>query len=95
MSYPMAAFAPRRDARAAIGYDLLRMLREKEATADIPVIALTAYARLEDREAAESAGFDAFIAKPADPAELRSAVAEVLVGERASRPQRSGVSPDR
>jgi CheY-like chemotaxis protein len=62
------------------GYDLLREIRAMEATASIPVIALTAYARPEDREAAERAGFDAFVPKPADPARLRGAVAEVLSG---------------
>ncbi|HEX6177957.1 MAG TPA: response regulator, partial [Thermoanaerobaculia bacterium] len=57
------------------GYDLLRALRE---TSTLPVIALTAYAREEDRGRAEEAGFDAFVAKPVDPAVLRRAVAAVL-----------------
>ena len=60
------------------GFDLLRELRSSEATARIPVVALTAYARPEDREAAERAGFNAFVAKPADPTRLRVAVAEVI-----------------
>lgn len=57
------------------GFDLLRAIRE---TSEVPVIALTAYARGEDRERALDAGFEAFISKPVDPAELRSAVSDVL-----------------
>ena len=57
------------------GFDLLRAIRE---TSQVPVIALTAYARGEDRERALDAGFEAFISKPVDPAELRSAVSDVL-----------------
>ena len=57
------------------GYELLRQLR---TTSSVPVIALTAYARPEDRERASQAGFDDFIAKPVDPKELRAAVAGVL-----------------
>ena len=57
------------------GYALLRALRESD---QLPVIALTAYAREEDRGRAEEAGFDAFVAKPVDPAVLRRAVADVL-----------------
>ncbi|HEU4521812.1 MAG TPA: CHASE domain-containing protein, partial [Thermoanaerobaculia bacterium] len=58
------------------GYELLRMIRKKR---DVPVVALTAYAREEDREKAAQAGFDAFVPKPVDPAALRSTVAGVLV----------------
>jgi signal transduction histidine kinase/ActR/RegA family two-component response regulator len=61
------------------GFDLLRAIREK---GPVPVIALTAYARGEDRDRALEAGFEAFISKPVDPAELRSAVSDVL-GEKA------------
>jgi CheY-like chemotaxis protein/nitrogen-specific signal transduction histidine kinase len=66
------------------GYDLLRWLRQQTA---LPVVALTAYAREEDRDRAEDAGFDAFVAKPVDPMTLRRAVAEVL-GERVSASER-------
>jgi signal transduction histidine kinase len=61
------------------GFDLLRSIRE---VSGVPVIALTAYARGEDRERALEAGFQAFISKPVDPGELRSAVSDVL-GARA------------
>jgi PAS domain S-box-containing protein len=54
------------------GYSLVRQLRAlpEESGGRVPVIALTAYARNEDRARALSAGFDAHLAKPAEPAEL-------------------------
>ena len=60
------------------GYEFLRRIRSMEPVANVPVVALTAYARPEDREAVELAGFDAYISKPVGPNQLRVAVAEVL-----------------
>jgi DNA-binding response OmpR family regulator len=39
-----------------------------------PIIALTAFSRPEDRQNALDAGFDAYLKKPVDPAELVSIV---------------------
>jgi CheY-like chemotaxis protein len=36
----------------------------------LPAVALTAYARRQDRERALGAGFDAHVPKPVEPAEL-------------------------
>jgi signal transduction histidine kinase/CheY-like chemotaxis protein len=58
------------------GYELLRRLRARGLT--VPVIALTAYARPEDREAALREGFTAYVAKPVEPEELRRLVADIL-----------------
>lgn len=63
------------------GFSLLHEIRTSDG--NVPVIALTAYARPEDRERAEREGFDTFVAKPVDPAQLRTAVANVLVSARA------------
>jgi signal transduction histidine kinase len=60
------------------GFELLRAIRE-DGFSDVPVVALTAYARPEDRERTEQAGFDAFVSKPVDPFELRQAVGTVLL----------------
>jgi CheY-like chemotaxis protein len=49
----------------------------------MPAIALTAYARAEDRQRALSAGFQMHVAKPIEPKKLVTAVAR-LVG-RADR----------
>ncbi|HEV7919662.1 MAG TPA: CHASE domain-containing protein [Thermoanaerobaculia bacterium] len=62
------------------GYELLRQLRGRGLT--VPVIALTAYARPEDRETAMRAGFTAYVAKPVEPEELRRLVADVLATSR-------------
>jgi len=46
------------------GAEALRQLRAVPATADIPVVALTAFAMKQDRERTERAGFDGYVAKP-------------------------------
>ncbi len=54
------------------GYSLLRRLRSRPSDegGTIPALALTAYARVEDRTLALRAGFDMHMTKPIDPAEL-------------------------
>jgi len=52
-------------------------VRARGADAQIPAIALTAYARLEDRERALKAGFQLHVPKPIDPQRLVRAVALV------------------
>ena len=49
------------------GYGLLRRLRALPAGERLPAIALTAYARPEDRAKALAAGFRAHLSKPLDP----------------------------
>ena len=60
------------------GYDLITEVRAREHGADIPAVALTAYARVEDRQRALRAGFHLHIAKPIDPAAVLHAVAQVV-----------------
>lgn len=53
------------------GYELLRRVRETDAAAGgIPAIALTAYARGEDRAQAFRVGYQEHLAKPIEPADL-------------------------
>jgi PAS domain S-box-containing protein len=61
------------------GYQLLRKMREcgGPASAGIPAVALTAYARREDRTHALAAGYNAHVAKPVDPSELLKTIATV------------------
>jgi signal transduction histidine kinase/ActR/RegA family two-component response regulator len=61
------------------GYSLIGWVRrlEPEAGRRLPALALTAYAREADRDRALSAGFDAYLAKPAAPAEVARAVARI------------------
>jgi PAS domain S-box-containing protein len=65
------------------GYDLVRELRAREAArgaARTPAIALTAYARAEDRARSLAEGFQAHVAKPAEPADLLTVVAALGKG---------------
>ncbi|CAN5620397.1 ATP-binding protein [soil metagenome] len=59
------------------GYTLIRRVRAlgKSANGNIPAIALTAYARAEDRVKAIAAGFLMHVAKPVEPIELITMVA--------------------
>jgi len=61
------------------GFALIRRVRELPARegGDTPAVALTAFARLEERERALVAGFQAHLAKPVDPAELIALVASL------------------
>ena len=61
------------------GYDLIqRVRREPSPGRDIPAIALTAYARSEDRTRALRAGYQAHIAKPVEPNELLAMIASFV-----------------
>ena len=59
------------------GYDLMRHIRESgmRGGGTIPAIALTAYARAEDRTRALRAGYQAHVAKPVEPNELLVTIA--------------------
>jgi hypothetical protein len=51
----------------------------------VPAIALTAYARAEDRMAAMLAGFEQYLVKPVEPAELITLVSVLVRARRRSR----------
>lgn len=62
------------------GYSLIRRVRAVEAGSagpQTPALALTGYARAEDRSKALSAGYQMHVAKPVDPVELTMAVASL------------------
>ena len=63
------------------GYALIKRVRAlgKERGGNVPAIALTAYARPEDRMKAMLAGFEQYLVKPVEPAELIMLVA-ILAG---------------
>jgi PAS domain S-box-containing protein len=62
------------------GYDLIRKLRALPAGkgGQTPAIALTAYARPEDRLKVLSAGFQMHVSKPIEPIELATVVASLM-----------------
>jgi PAS domain S-box-containing protein len=59
------------------GYELMRRIRQRSDGGRIPSVALTAFARSEDRTRALRAGFSVHVSKPVDPAELIATVASV------------------
>jgi CheY-like chemotaxis protein len=60
------------------GSDVLRELRADPATAETPVIMLTARAQASDREAMNLAGASHYLTKPFSPVGLAALVEEVL-----------------
>ncbi|MEH1785062.1 MAG: PAS domain-containing protein [Nostoc sp.] len=62
------------------GYSLIKLLRAmpKEKGGEIPAIALTAYAGESDRDRVLAAGFQKHIAKPVQPTELLTSIADLL-----------------
>ena len=62
------------------GFELLRRVRSlrQDGGGRLPAIALTAFARSEDRTRALRAGFLAHVAKPVEPSELVATVASVV-----------------
>lgn len=64
------------------GTEVLRRIREDEATARIPMIAVTSYAMAGDRERLLAAGCDGYIEKPIDPQRVIGQIRQAL-GEEA------------
>jgi two-component system, sensor histidine kinase and response regulator len=69
------------------GFQVIQAIREREQSAGghLPVVALTARSRKEDRDRCLAAGMDDFLAKPIGPAELFAAIDRVLAGRPASK----------
>jgi len=74
------------------GYALIRHIRqhEKEHGGFLPAVALTAYARADERSRILAAGYQAHVPKPLDPAELTVAITRV-----AREPSRAAAGADR
>ena len=60
------------------GYKATKKIKTAEETKDIPVIALTSYAMVGDREKALNAGCDGYIEKPIDPETFMSEIEKYL-----------------
>jgi len=69
------------------GIEATRQIRQREQATGrhVPIIALTAGAMKQDREACLAAGMDAYLSKPINPTELLATVATVL-GSSQSEP---------
>lgn len=66
------------------GFEVVRRLRATPATADVPVILLTARGEVEDRVEGRGGGADAYLTKPFNPDELLAAVEGLLRRKGAS-----------
>ena len=64
------------------GYSLISRVRAAESNGAVqtPAVALTGYARSEDRARALAAGYQLHIAKPIDPIELANAIIKLTKG---------------
>ncbi|MCK4851351.1 MAG: response regulator, partial [Phycisphaerae bacterium] len=60
------------------GFEVCRRLKEDQATADIPVVMVTALNELGDIERAVAAGTDDFLSKPINKLELLTRVKSLL-----------------
>jgi signal transduction histidine kinase len=68
------------------GYSLIRRVRQLNGERRLPAIALTAYARQQDADAALRAGYDCHLPKPVAPADLIRAIKTVMLGFAANEP---------
>jgi CheY-like chemotaxis protein len=59
------------------GYSLIRRVRQMGSAPKLPAIALTAYARQQDADAAIASGYDRHLPKPVAPADLIRAIKSV------------------
>ena len=68
------------------GYTFIRRLRSIEQTQGraLPAVALSAYARSDDRTKAIRSGFQNHLAKPVEPAELLAVVSSLAGGKGTS-----------
>ena len=64
------------------GYELMRRIRKLPGASggNMPSIALTAFARPQDRSLALMAGYQTHLTKPIDPTELLSLVKDLCTG---------------
>ena len=60
------------------GLAVVRIIRQDAAFADLPVVAVTAFAMDGDRQKAMTAGFTAYVTKPVRAAVLRQQVKQLL-----------------
>lgn len=60
------------------GFGVIRRVREDPRLADLPVLAVTAYAMRGDREKGLNAGFDGYLPKPVNPDSLLAEMKRLL-----------------
>ena len=77
------------------GYSLIHRVRAlpPEQGGKTPAVALTAYARVEDRVRVLAAGFELYLTKPVNPDDFVAVVANLVQSVRAARPSPPQSSP--
>jgi len=76
------------------GFDLIRQIRRHPRGGELPAIAISAYARAEDRSRSLASGFQRHLAKPVNPADLFGALSELTAPLRTHfSPERAGPTP--
>ena len=60
------------------GYELIRQIRQRPRGDEIVAVALTGYARAEDKDHALESGFDRHVVKPAEPSTLVMLIRELI-----------------
>lgn len=63
------------------GYGALKKIRASERLKQVPIVAVTAEASLEQMERARASGFDGFLGKPLDPDRFPDQIQSILIGE--------------
>lgn len=63
------------------GYSALLKIRQSSTLKEVPVVAVTAEASLEQMEKARSSGFDGFMGKPLDPDRFPDQIQNILAGQ--------------
>ena len=77
------------------GYAVARELRSNAALADVPIIAVTSYAMVGDRERILAAGCSGYIEKPIDPDTFMSQIEQCLAPDRRMKEAGHDKNPDR
>ena len=76
------------------GFQVIRAIREREQAAGghLPVIALTAHSRQEDRESCLAAGMDEYLSKPIRAAEMFATIDRVVADRGVSAPHQAEIA---
>ena len=77
------------------GFEATRRIRQKLAGKPLPIVALTANAMPEDRQASKEAGMDDFLTKPARMQELHACLHYWLQNAAHARGYPASISPSR